>query len=332
MLSVICPIYNEEKYIVKCVESIMAQDYPKDDLEVLMMDGMSNDRTREMLQELLPQCPYMRLLDNPERTPPWAMNHGIAAAHGDVILRIDAHASYPTNYFSTLVRRLHELGADNVGVVCRTEVLNKTPKALAIREVLSHKLGVGNALFRTGITEVQEVDTVPFGCWRRDVFDKYGLYDTRLTRNQDIELNKRILRGGGKIYLVPDTYCTYYARETFDKLFKNNYGNGKWNILTVYYTREMSSLSLRHFIPLIFILSLILPLIAGFFWHPLWLICAVSLIAYLGLVGFVSARLARSKGLSFFRLVESFFVLHFSYGLGSLVGILTLPFVKQKSK
>ena len=173
------------------------------------------------------------------------------------------------------------------------------------------------------------MDTVPFGCWRREVFDRYGLFNERLTRNQDIELNKRILRGGGKIYLVPDTYCTYYARETFDKLFQNNFSNGKWNILTVYYTREMGSLSLRHFVPLLFLLSLIVPLIAGIFWHPLWLLSAASLLAYLTLIGFVSAKLARSKGLSFFRLVESFFVLHFSYGLGSLTGLLSLPFTKR---
>lgn len=330
MLSVICPIYNEEKYIAACIESIMAQDYPKDDLEVLLVDGMSSDRTREIIRDHMSRYPNLRLLDNPERTAPWAMNRGIAEARGEIIMRLDAHASYPTNYFSTLVRRLHELGADNVGAVCQTDVLHKTPKALAIREVLSNRFGVGNALFRTGIKEVQEVDTVPFGCWKREVFDKYGMYDTRLTRNQDIELNKRIIRGGGHIYLIPDTYCTYYARETFDKLFRNNYSNGKWNILTVYYTQEMNALSLRHFIPLLFLLSLLLPLITGLFWHPLWLVGAASLLAYLTLVSIVSIRLSRAKGLSFIRLVESFFVLHLSYGLGSLAGLCSLPFIKRK--
>ncbi|MBO7446690.1 MAG: glycosyltransferase family 2 protein [Bacteroidales bacterium] len=330
MLSVICPIYNEEKYIAACIESIMAQDYPKEDLEVLLVDGMSSDRTREIIRDHMSRYPNLRLLDNPDRTAPWAMNRGIAEARGEIIMRLDAHASYPTNYFSTLVRRLHELGADNVGAVCQTDVLHKTPKALAIREVLSNRFGVGNALFRTGIKEVQEVDTVPFGCWKREVFDKYGMYDTRLTRNQDIELNKRIIRGGGHIYLIPDTYCTYYARETFDKLFRNNYSNGKWNILTVYYTKEMNALSPRHFIPLLFLLSLLLPLIAGFFWHPLWLIGAASLLAYLTLISIVSIRLSRTKGLSFIRLVESFFILHLSYGLGSLAGLCSLPFIKRK--
>ena len=131
-----------------------------------------------------------------------------------------------------------------MGTVCKTDVLNKTPKTLAIREVLGNKFGVGNSTFRTGITEEQDVDTVPFGCWRREVFEKYGLYDVRLVRNQDIELNKRIKRGGGKIYILPDTYCTYLARETWSALAKNNYGNGKWNILTVWYTKMFSSLSI----------------------------------------------------------------------------------------
>ena len=222
MLSVICPIYNEEKYIANCIESILLQDYPKDDLEVLFVDGMSKDRTREIVAEYTRKYPFIRLIDNPEKIVPYAMNYGIRASKGEVIIRLDAHATYEKNYFSALVRRLNELGADNVGSVCKTDVLNKTPKTLAIREVLSNKFGVGNSVFRTGIDKVMEVDTVPFGCWRRDVFDKYGLYDLRLVRNQDIELNKRILRGGGKIFIVPDTYCTYLARETFKGLAKNN--------------------------------------------------------------------------------------------------------------
>ena len=255
MLTIICPIYNEEKYIARCIESIMAQDYPKDDLEVLFVDGMSTDRTREIIASYLPQCSYLRVLDNPHKIVPYAMNKGISEAKGDIIMRIDAHTFYEPNYCSAIVKRLKELDAENVGCVCKTDVLNKTPKTLAIREVLSNKFGVGNSAFRTGIDGVKEVDTVPFGCWPKRVFEKYGQYDVRLVRNQDIELSKRIINGGGKIYIIPDTFCTYLARETFSGLAKNNFGNGKWNILTVYYTRQMKSLSLRHFIPLLFVLS-----------------------------------------------------------------------------
>lgn len=327
-LSVICPIYNEEKYIGQFLDSILKQDYPKDDLEILLVDGMSNDRTREIVAEFIDQYPFIRLIDNPEKIVPYAMNRGIGMAKGEIILRLDAHASYQPNYFSVLVSGLKRLKADNVGTVCKTDVLNKTPKTLAIREVLGNKFGVGNSTFRTGITHEQEVETVPFGCWPKAVFEKYGGYDVRLVRNQDIELNKRILRGGGKIYILPDSYCTYLARETYHALAKNNYGNGKWNILTVYYTKMFSSLSLRHFVPLFFLLSLIFPLLLGLIWWPLALVSFVSLFAYTSLLSFVSAKLSMQKHLNFVYLLTTFFVLHLSYGFGSLMGITKLPFIK----
>ncbi len=327
MLSIICPVYNEEKYIEACIASIEKQDYPKNNLEVLFVDGMSTDRTREIINSYAKRLPYIRLVDNSERIVPCAMNKGITMSKGDVIMRLDAHASYESDYFSVLVRKLHELEADDVGTVCRTDVLNKTPKTLAIREVLSNRFGVGNSLFRTGIDKVMQVDTVPFGCWKREVFEKYGLYNVKLIRNQDIELSKRIIRGGGRIFIVPDTFCTYYARETFKALAKNNFLNGKWNILTVYYTKELSSLSVRHFIPLLFILSLLLPGIASLFWRPSALISILSLICYVALLGSISVKLALTKGLNFAYLLQAFMVLHLSYGLGSLFGILNLLFV-----
>ena len=328
MLSVVCPIYNEEKYIAQFFDSILLQDYPKKDLEILLVDGMSKDRTRDIIAAYTAQYPFIRLIDNPDKIVPCAMNRGIEQAKGDIIMRLDAHASYQPDYFSVLVNGLKRLHAENVGTVCKTDVLNKTPKTLAIREVLGNKFGVGNSTFRTGIDQEQEVDTVPFGCWPREVFVKYGKYDERLVRNQDIELNKRILRGGGKIYILPDTFCTYLARETWHALAKNNYANGKWNILTVYYTKMFSSLSLRHFIPLLFILSLIVPLLLALIWWPFAFVSLASLAAYTSLLSGISLKLAIQKNLNFFYLLTTFFVLHFSYGWGSLIGILKLPFVK----
>lgn len=329
MLSVICPIYNEEKYIAKCIDSILAQDYSKDELEIIFVDGMSKDRTREIVNEYTKQYPFIRLIDNPEKIVPPAMNKGIKAAKGEIIMRLDAHATYEKNYFTVLVNALKELGADNVGAVCKTDVLNKTPKTLAIREVLSNKFGVGNSVFRTGVDKVMEVDTVPFGCWKREVFDKYGLYDVRLVRNQDIELNKRILRGGGKICIVPNTYCTYLARETYQGLARNNFGNGKWNILTVFYTKQFNSLSIRHFIPLLFVLSLIVPTILSLVYTPFFIISLLSLLAYVSLLGMISLKLILNKKLNFIYLLTSFLVLHLSYGWGSLMGLIKLPFVNR---
>lgn len=329
MLSVICPTYHEEKYIGSCIESILKQDYPKDDLEVIFADGMSSDRTREIIREYAKKYPFIHLIDNPDRIVPPALNRAIEASHGDVIMRLDAHAEYPDNYFSALVNALKNFKADNVGAVCKTDVLNKNNKSLAIREVLSHPLGVGNSAFRTGINQMQEVDTVPFGCWRKDVFDKYGNFDKRLIRNQDIEFNKRILRGGGKILIIPDTYSIYYARENYSKLAKNNYGNGKWNILTVWFTKQFNSLSPRHFIPLVFLLSLVLPTIGALFWFPLIWISWASLALYFLVVTLVSVKIRKKKQLKLRYLIPTFFVLHLSYGYGSLIGLLQVPFKKR---
>lgn len=331
-LSVICPIYNEEKYIVAFLDSVLQQDFSRDDMEVLLVDGMSRDKTRLIISQYIEKYPFLRLLDNPERTAPCAMNVGIQEANGDVIIRLDAHALYPSNYFSTLVFKLYELNADNIGCILNTDVLNKTPKPLAIREVLSNRFGVGNSSFRTGVTSACEVDTVPFGCWRREVFQKYGLYDKRLVRNQDIELNKRIKRGGGHIFIIPDISCTYLARETFKALAKNNYGNGKWNILTVYYTKYFSSLSVRHFIPLAFVLSLLLPIVLMLLNVWFGVLSLMALGAYLMTLSCVSFTIWKTKRLNVFYLLMSFLTLHLSYGWGSLIGIFKVVGLKIQGK
>ena len=116
-LSVICPIYNEEKYISQFIESLLKQDYPKENLEILLVDGMSKDHTREIVADYISKYPFIRLIDNPQKIVPYAMNRGIEAAKGDVIIRLDAHASYQSDYFSVLVKGLQRLHADNVGTV-----------------------------------------------------------------------------------------------------------------------------------------------------------------------------------------------------------------------
>lgn len=177
MISVICPIYNEEKYINRCIESILGQDYPKEDMEVLLVDGMSSDRTREIVKSYCGEYKFICFLDNPHKTVPYAMNIGIKAAKGDIIIRLDAHAIYPKNYFSELVRYLKELNADNVGAVCRTLPAKNTPKCKAIAAVLSSSFGMGNSYFRIGAKRIMKVDTVPFGCYRKNVFDCVGGYN-----------------------------------------------------------------------------------------------------------------------------------------------------------
>ena len=291
-------------------------------MEVFIVDGMSTDGTRDIIDEYCAKYDYIHLIDNEKHYVPHALNLGIKRAAGEMIMRLDVHTTYDTNYISMLVRKLKELDADNVGCVCRTDVLSKTPKSLAIKAVLSSRFGVGNSDFRTGVANVQMVDTVPFGCYKRSVFEKYGLFDERLVRNQDIEFNKRIVNGGGSIYLIPQALCTYFARDTFRTMARNSYGNGRWNILTVKITKRFSSLSFRHFVPMLFVLSLICPLALMPVDVRLGLISAASVAVYTMLTLLMCAKISvQGKGLKIKHLFAAFVALHLSYGFGSLVGL-----------
>jgi glycosyltransferase involved in cell wall biosynthesis len=328
-ISVIIPTRNEEKYIAGCLESVIRNDYSKDYLEVLVMDGKSTDSTQIIVKEFSKKYNYISLLINENKTVPYAMNSGIKKAAGDYIIRLDAHGEFPSNYFSKLIKWSKKLNADNVGALWVTDVKNKTPKTLSIKSVLSNKFGVGNSYFRIGTEEVKEVDTVPFGCYKKDVFQRIGLFDYRLERDQDIELNKRLKRNGGRIFLVPDVYSIYYARETYSSIAKNNFQTGLWNILTVYFTRRIDSLSLRHFIPFGFLLSLIVPFLLMFWNQFFGYLSLLSLILYI--VTFITISLQiKNKTNSFFHIVWSFLVLHFSYGFGSLVGLFRFDILLKK--
>ena len=325
--SIIIPCLNEDKYISTCIESILNSEIDFNVCEIILVDGASSDATVKIIQKYQEKYSFIKLLHNPKKITPVSMNIGIKEAKGEYIIRLDAHSSYPKNYFSKLIEWHQKLNAQNVGAIVITDVKNKTKKSNSIKEVLSNRFGVGNSDFRTGVNDVKEVDTVPFGCYKKEVFEQYGVYDERLIRNQDIELNKRIIQGGGKIYLIPDVKCTYYARENFNDLAKNNFANGKWNILTAYYTKKLNSLSLRHFVPLIFVLMLFLPALLSLFYSSFIYISLFTLISYLSLVIIISLKL-KNKHNGFIYLVGSFFTLHLSYGLGSISGIFSI-IIKQ---
>lgn len=330
LVSVIIPCFNEERYVEGVIHNLFAQSYPREKLEVFFVDGRSRDKTRDKIQSYLDKHAFFHLLDNPEQYVPQAMNRGIQAAAGEVIIRLDAHAFYPAEYIEKLVFWLRKLDADNVGGVWKTAVKGNRPIARAIAKVLSHPIGVGNAQFRIGSREIREADTVPFGCFRRDVFERFGDYDERLRRNQDIELNKRIKRGGGKIFLIPEVECTYFARETLPALWKNNFANGEWVIRTAAYTGTLSALSLRHFVPFFFVLYWIglalTGLLAVYLPPALIIIALFPALLYLSLIGLVCGKIAlQEKNLRLFPpLVAAFFTLHFSYGLGSLKGLISM--------
>lgn len=326
-ISIIIPIYNEKKYITQCLNSIVHSDYSKEAMEVLLIDGGSKDGTIEIIQKYQEHYLFFKLLHNPKKVAPVAMNIGIKASTGEYIFIISAHAQYPRNYFKKLVEFCKRLDADCVGPILKTDTKAKTKTANAIKNVLSDRLGVGSA-FRSGVKQIQEVDTVAFGCYRKDVFEKIGLYDERLVRNQDIELNKRLKSAGGKIYIIPEIEATYFAREHYLDLAKNSFANGKWNILTAYYTKRLSSLSLRHFIPMLFVLALFLLLLLGL-WRVEFIYLFLALFfGYFTIIFFRSLQI--KKDTSLLHQIVSFLVLHFSYGIGGIVGIMQV--IKKKVK
>lgn len=326
MLSVICPIYNEGKYIANCIDSILQQDYPHEELEVLFVDGMSTDGTRDIVGEYCQKYAFIHLLNNPQRIVPPALNIGIRAAKGEVIMRLDAHAKYPSNYFSVLVERLYALHADNVGGVCRTLPVNDTPVCQAIAMALSSPFGMGNSYFRIGAESEMMVDTVPFGCFRRDIFDKVGFFDEELVRNQDDEFNGRIIKNGGKIFLIPSIVIDYFARDTVGKVAKMFYQYGLFKPLVNVKLGQPATV--RQFFPLAFVLGLILGLILSFV-HPIFLILYVIVLLLYIALNFIFSITKTKHPLILCHLMRTFVTIHVSYGWGYLVGLYKILFKKN---
>ena len=299
-VTVIVPCLNEERFIAACLESIIQNDYPKDKLEILVVDGYSKDKTREIIKNF-----PVRVLDNPKVTTPAAMNIGIKNAKGDIIIKMDAHSVYEKDYISKCVKHLKESGADNVGGVLKSVPATNTLVAKAIALCLSHVFGAGGSHFRTGATEPREVDTVAFGCYKREVFENIGLYDERMAKTEDLELNLRLRAAGGKIMLFPDIKALYYpSSDNLKSFFKHNFDDGIWTTYPLKF--GFVSGSWRHYIPLIFVVTL--PL-------SIWPYIPVSLF-----FSFKIAMIEKNIEL-FFAMLLVFAARHIGYGLGSLVGI-----------
>jgi glycosyltransferase involved in cell wall biosynthesis len=319
-VSIIIPCRNEERYIAACLDSILASEYPADRLEILVADGQSNDGTRSILVRYAALHPKIVLLDNPRGTTPAGLNVAIRAASGEIVIRMDAHVLYPPDYIPRLVAGLRESGADNVGGVLETVPADGSPTARAIAIGLSHRFGVGNSYFRTGITVPRDVDTVPFGCYRREVFDRIGLFDEELIRNQDDEFNFRLITSGGRVLLLPDVLCRYFARRSFRQLARMYYQYGYFKPLVVRKVGRV--MTVRQLIPAMLVGSLSTSAALA-----LWIPAARYLFAALAgsyalLIILFAAFAARTHGLRCAAALTAVFpILHFSYGSGFLRGV-----------
>ena len=320
-VSIICPVFNEEKYIEACIVSILEQDYPKEAIEVLFIDGNSTDNSTGIIKRYTAQYSFLKLLNNPERIVPYALNKGFEAAKGEVIMRLDAHCTYPTNYISELVRYLYQLNADNVGGVWNTQPAKDTPICQAIAFASSHPFGVGGSMHKIGASKIMETDTVPFGCYKREIFDKTGLFDTDLVRNQDDEFNGRLLNLGGKIYLIPQVIINYTARDTLCKMRKMYYQYGLYKPLV---NKKLGApATVRQFFPILFLLGLTIGGVVCMIWPLLLHFYTSVLLLYLFIgivVGSMGAIRAHQPLLALL-MPYVFFNIHMSYGIGYLVGI-----------
>lgn len=328
-VSVICPVFNEEKFIEACIMSIIEQDYPQDAMEIIFVDGRSTDHTTDIIRRYIQDYPFMKLIDNPERIVPYALNRGLQEAKGEVIMRLDGHCTYPTNYISELVKYLYQLNADNVGGVWNTQPAKDTPVCQAIALASSHPFGVGGSMHKIGVSKIIETDTVPFGCYKREVFEKTGPFDTDLVRNQDDEFNGRLLNLGGKIYLIPQVIINYTARDTLCKMRQMYYQYGLYKPLV---NKKLGApATVRQFFPLLFLLGLLVGGICSIFSPFILQLYTTILLIYLfvGIVVGSMGAIRTHQPLLVLLMPYVFFNIHMSYGLGYLVGIFSV--IRNKS-
>ncbi|HIA35536.1 MAG TPA: glycosyltransferase family 2 protein [Flavobacteriales bacterium] len=324
LVSIVIPSRNEEEFIGKCIDSILASDQNTDTIEILVCDGESDDQTIELVQGYTKTNSSVKLLVNKYKTTPHGLNLGIKNASGAVIMILGAHAEISPDYISKSISILNN--SDDIGCVGGVLENIASGSANAISLAMSSPFGVGNAFFRTG-NKNGYVDTVAFGAYKKEVFEKVGFFDEELIRNQDDELNYRLTKAGYKIFLSQEIRARYYVRTSYEKLFRQYFQYGYWK---VYVNKKHKTLTtLRQLAPLFFVLfcfsGLIVPFLPGsfieFYLLILGLYCSMSIIAAIN----------KSMNLiSILQIMYSFLILHISYGLGYLEGILHFYFLNRK--
>ena len=340
LVSVVIPCRNEVRFIGRCLDSVLASEYPADLLEVIVADGMSRDGTRERVAAYTARDSRVRLIDNPAGVTPAALNRAIEAARGEVIVRLDARSEIAAEYIALAVKGLDSGEADCVGGAMRTLTEGSGTFAEPIRMALTHPFGVGNSHFRTGSASGSSsegprwVDAVYGACWRREVFDRLGRFNERLERSQDIEFSSRLRRAGGKIRVSPEMQITYYARGTYRGFCRQNWTNGVWAVLPLACAPGFA-VRWRHLAPLALVTALTVAFAASAWLDTGWLAAAVA-------GPYVAANLAASthaaskeskakKGEERERQASAawlmpvvFASLHLAYGAGSLWGCVRL--------
>jgi len=325
-VSILIPCRNEREFIAMCLDSVLANGFPKEELEILVVDGMSEDGTREIVTEYTQRYPFIRLIDNPRRLTPYALNIGIAASRGEIVMRIDAHAVYSAEYVRRCVESLKLYDADDVGGMRRSIPRDDSLRGKVIVECMSHRFGVGGSRYRyVNLTEPEATDVVPYFCCRKEKLLELGGFNERITRNEDMDFNSRLRRSGGKMLLVPGATCFYYQRTDWTSFLMSAFSDGYWGVFGFAYAGHFP-VSPRHLVPLAFVSAVVGAALAGVFVPAArWLLLAI-------LGSYVVANLAASidiarragDGRYAFIAPRVFAAFHSMYGLGALWGCLKL--------
>ncbi len=315
-VSVVLPVRNEERSLEACLRSLVAQDLPPDRFEILIVDGRSTDRTRSIAAAWAARDPRIRVLDNPGRIAPTALNIGVREARGSIIARMDGHAVAPPDYLSRGVEVLAATGAWSAGG--QMVRVGRSPATRAIAAVTMSPFGVGDAAHNFS-TAPMWAETVFLGMWPRWVFERVGLFDEELVRNQDDELSYRIREAGGRIRFDPRIAIEYEPRASLGHLFSQYRQYAMWKVRV--WQMHPASLRWRHWVPMLWVGTMAVGAGLGFLVRPGWLVAAGAAGAYLVVVGAGAWRLASRAGLPAGRLLATFACLHLAYGLGFWQGL-----------
>ena len=322
-VSIIIPCYNERRTIGQLLEAICRQTVPLEDIEVVIADGMSTDGTREAIQAFAGEHPELaiRLIDNPERNIPAALNRAIEHAQGSVIVRLDAHSLPYPDYVGRSLEALERTGAANAGGVWEIRPSGGGWLARAIAVAAGHWLGAGDARYRTSGVEGQ-ADTVPFGTFPRQWLDRVGNYDERLRTNEDYDLNARLRRAGGLIWLDPSIRSVYFARESLGELARQYARYGFWKARML--VKQPETIRWRQALPPLFVLLGVGLALAGVFWPPAWALLGVQLTLYvLTSVGVgVAEAFSRQDAMLGVGFPLAVWTMHLCWGGGFLWGLL----------
>jgi len=321
-VSVIVPCYNEERTIPLLLDAIKNQTYPGELIEVVISDAMSTDNTRKAITDYQKNNKSLKIkvIDNPARTIPAAVNGAVDAAKGDYIVRLDAHSIPCATYIESSIKALLQGKGENVGGVWNIQASDPTWIAESIAAAASHPLGVGDALYRY-TTKAGYVDTVPFGAFSKKTFYEVGKFDESLLSNEDYEFNARIRGSGGRIWLDPEIQCVYFARSNFSKLAAQYRRYGFWKLQML--KKYPQTLRWRQALPPLFVLVNCIFGIASAFLPIIRWILLGELSLYL-LILLISSLPKAIKKRNFKLLIGiplAIFTMHFSWGAGFLVSI-----------